>query len=87
MPIRGQQHVLTPVASLGTVQGSYTETTTTNGDRSGTETFHSNAGEIDQTSLLVQRATRDSEASGDIRTPAGAVSSLAGSNWQRRRTG
>jgi hypothetical protein len=41
-----------PVASLGTVHGSYTETTTTNSDGSittGTETFHSNAGEIDQT--------------------------------------
>jgi hypothetical protein len=44
-------YVNTPVASLGAVQGSYTETTTTNsaGDTSGTETFQSNAGQIDQT--------------------------------------
>ena len=45
-------YVNTPVASLGSVHGSYTETTTTNSDgsiTSGTETFHSNAGEIDQT--------------------------------------
>jgi hypothetical protein len=42
----------TPVASLGSVMGSYIEATTTNADGSittGTETFHSNAGEIDQT--------------------------------------
>src|SRR4051812_909583 len=41
-----------PVASLGTVHGSYTESTTTNIANTittGTETFHSNAGEINQT--------------------------------------
>src|SRR4051812_9935340 len=44
-------YVNTPVASLGTVQGSYTETVVHNSDGSisGTELFHSNAGEISQT--------------------------------------
>lgn len=45
-------YVNTPVASLGAVKGSYTETTTTNADgsvTSGTETFRSTAGQIDQT--------------------------------------
>ncbi len=40
----------TPVASLGTVQGAFTEviTTDTSGNVTGTETFTSNAGKIDQ---------------------------------------
>ena len=40
-----------PVASLGTVKGSYSESTTTdaNGIVTGTEHFNSNAGKIDQT--------------------------------------
>ncbi len=43
-------YVLTPVASLGTVQGAYTQITSTalNGDVTGTESFTSNAGQIEQ---------------------------------------
>src|SRR3954453_1283527 len=44
-------YVFTPVASLGNVHGAYQETTTTdaNGNVTGTESFTSNAGKIDQT--------------------------------------
>jgi hypothetical protein len=44
-------YFLTPVASLGDVQGAFSETTTTNssGDVTGTESFVSNAGKIYQT--------------------------------------
>ena len=44
-------YVNTPVASLGDVHGSYKEVTTTdgNGNVTGTESFTSNAGKIDQT--------------------------------------
>jgi hypothetical protein len=44
-------YVNTPVASLGDVVGSYSETVVTNPDGSinGTEIFHSNAGQINQT--------------------------------------
>lgn len=44
-------YVFTPVASLGNVHGAYKETTTTdaNGNVTGTESFTSNAGKIDQT--------------------------------------
>jgi hypothetical protein len=44
-------YTLTPVASLGSVKGSYTETTTTDsatGTTTGTETFRSSAGQITQ---------------------------------------
>ncbi|MEO6858201.1 MAG: hypothetical protein ABI323_06395 [Solirubrobacteraceae bacterium] len=42
--------VFTPVASLGDVHGAFTEVTqtTADGTTSGTETFTSNAGKIDQ---------------------------------------
>jgi hypothetical protein len=46
-------YVNTPVASLGKVQGAFAETTSTYGpggqDTQGTESFTSNAGQIDQT--------------------------------------
>jgi hypothetical protein len=44
-------YVNTPVASLGKVQGAFVETSTTdsNGNVTGTESFTSNAGKIDQT--------------------------------------
>lgn len=44
-------YVNTPVASLGDVHGAFHETTTSNvaGDVTGTESFVSNAGKIDQT--------------------------------------
>ena len=45
-------YVNTPVASLGKVSGSYTETTTVDaltGDTTGTELFRSDAGQITQT--------------------------------------
>lgn len=44
-------YVNTLVASLGNVQGSFTETTSTDtlGNVTGTEEFQSNAGKIDQT--------------------------------------
>jgi hypothetical protein len=43
-------YVFTPVASLGDVHGAYTEVTqtTADGTTTGTETFTSNAGKIDQ---------------------------------------
>lgn len=52
-------YVFTPVASLGTVQGAYTEVTQTapDGTITGTESFTSDAGKIDQTFTIGPNAS------------------------------
>ncbi len=61
-------YVNTPVASSGTVTGSYSETVTTNpdGSISGTESFKSDAGQIDQIFAYNGTWTVSVTATGDL---------------------